>query len=113
MDVTVGSIARIMQRPATTRPLWISWLTRAQVNSIASAAGIPHSVVEAMTLAVCDGVALKLHPITHRVSEAFPFSARGFSRFCPRCLSESGGRWKIGVAARLGVRLPTAQLSTS
>jgi TniQ len=95
MDVTVGSIARIMELPATTRPLWISWLTRAQVDTIASAAGIPHSVVESMTLAVYDGVALKLDPITHRVSEAFPFSARGFSRFCPKCLSDSGGRWKL------------------
>jgi hypothetical protein len=85
MDVTVGAIARIMELPATTHPRWISWLTRAQVDAIASATGIPHSVVESMTLAAYDGSALKLDSNTHRVSEAFPFSARGFSRFCVGC----------------------------
>lgn len=98
MDVTVGSIARKMELPATTRPLWISWLTRAQVDAIASAAGIPHSVVESMTLAAYDGSALQLDPNTHRVSEASRFMR---TRWPLRTFPATRSLCEIGVRRRI------------
>ncbi|MDP7704884.1 TniQ family protein [Mycobacterium sp. TY815] len=95
MDVSIGSIARSFGLPAVSHPLWITWLDPGQIDAIAAAAGIPAPVVEAMTLSVYDGTALKLDPTTHRLDEHFPFGAVGFSRFCPACLSESGGRWQL------------------
>ena len=95
MDVRIGSIARIFGLPAVLHPLWITWLAPDQIEAIVAVAAIPASVVESMTLSVYDGAALKLDPNTHRLDENFPFGAVGFSRFCPECLAESGGRWQL------------------
>ena len=95
MDVPLGSIVRALRLPVALRPRWTTWLSAEQIDVVATAAGIASSVVESMTLGAYDGVALKLDPTTHRLDATFPFGAVRWSRFCPRCLSESNGRWKL------------------
>src|SRR3954451_25157081 len=86
--------------PIATRPAWIRWLSRGQLDVIQAATGVSSSVVEALTLNVYDGTALQLDPNSHRLDASFSFGALSRSRFCPECIRESDGRWQL--AWRLG-----------
>jgi hypothetical protein len=100
MEVSLGAIARTLDLPSATRPTWIRWLSPEQLETIEAATGVSSNAVEAMTLSVYDGTALRLDPDTHCLDEKFPFGALSWSRYCPECLSESQGRWQL--AWRLG-----------
>lgn len=52
-------------------------------------------MVEAMTLSVYNGTALRLDSKSHRLDAAFPFGALSWSRYCPGCIRESHGRWQL------------------
>ena len=83
MDLPLGAVARALDLPIATRPTWIRWLSRDQLDVIEAATGVTSSVVEALTLSVYDGVALQLDPNSHRLDATFPFGALSWSRFCP------------------------------
>lgn len=83
MDLPLGAVARALDLPIATRPTWIRWLSRDQLDVIEAATGVTSSVVEALTLNVYDGVALQLDPNSHRLDATFPFGALSWSRFCP------------------------------
>ena len=83
MDLPLGAVARALDLPIATRPTWIRWLSRGQLDVIEAATGVTSSVVEALTLSVYDGVALQLDPNSHRLDATFPFGALSWSRFCP------------------------------
>jgi hypothetical protein len=100
MALRLRAVARALDLPVATRPTWIRWLSRDQLDVIQAAAGVSTSVVEALTLSVYDGIALQLDPNSHRLDASFPFGALSRSRFCPECLRESDGRWQL--AWRLG-----------
>ena len=94
------AVARALGLPIATRPTWIRWLARDQLNAIQAATGMESSLVEALTLSVYDGIGLQLDPNSHRLDGSFPFGALSRSRFCPKCLRQSDGRWQL--AWRLG-----------
>jgi hypothetical protein len=73
----------------------MGWLSPGQLATIEAATGVSSNAVEAMTLSVYNGTALRLDPDTHRLDEKFPFGALPWSRYCPECLSESKGRWQL------------------
>jgi hypothetical protein len=95
MDLPLGAIARALDLPIATRPAWIRWLSRDQLEAIEAATGVSSSAVKAMTLGVYDGTALQLDPDSHRLDATFPFGALSWSRFCPECIRESDGRWRL------------------
>jgi hypothetical protein len=74
--------------------LWPVHLRPSDVDIIAAAADLPAAVVEAMTLARYDGVALSLDGRKGR-SGGWPWGRGRRSRYCPDCLAESGGRWQL------------------
>lgn len=100
MALPLRAVARAVGLPIATRPTWIRWLARDELNVILAATGVESSVVEALTLSVYDGIALQLDRNSHRLDMSFPFGALSRSRFCPECLRESDGRWQL--AWRLG-----------
>ena len=100
MDLSLAAVARALDLPLATRPVWIRWLSRDQLETVARATGVSSTIVEAMTLSALDGFALALHPDSHRLDVSFPFGALRWSRYCPECLTESQGRWQL--AWRLG-----------
>jgi hypothetical protein len=110
MALPLGAVARALDLPIATRPVWIRWLSRDQLEAIEAATGVSSNIVEGMTLSIYDGTALQLDPDSHRLDATFPFGALSWSRYCPECLSESQGRWQL--AWRLGWSfvcvLPTA-----
>jgi TniQ len=50
---------------------------------------------QAMTLDRYDGTGLRIRQDIRAVNRAFPRSRMRFSRFCPDCLRDSGGRWQL------------------
>jgi hypothetical protein len=95
MDLSLSAVARALGLPLTTRPVWIRWLSRDQLEVIEAVTGVSSTIVEAMTLSVYDGSALRLDPDSHRLDATFPFGALPWSRYCPECLTESQGRWQL------------------
>jgi hypothetical protein len=95
MDLPFGAVARALDLPVATRPIWIRWLSLDQLEVVEAATGVSSSVVEAMTLSVYDGTALQLDPDSHRLDATFPFGALSRSRFCPEWICESDGRWRL------------------
>jgi hypothetical protein len=83
MDLPLGAVARALDLPLTTRPVWIRRLSRDQLERGEAATGVSATIVEAMTLSVYDGTALQLHPDSHRLDATFPFGALPWSRYCP------------------------------
>ena len=52
MEIPLGSVARALDLPITTRPDWLRWLSRDQLGAIETATGVSASVAAAMTLGV-------------------------------------------------------------
>lgn len=100
MEVSLGAVARALDLPTATRPAWIKWLSRDQLDAIANATGTSSYAIRAMTLSIYDRTALQLDADSHRLDPTFPFGALSWSRYCPQCLRESQGRWQL--AWRLG-----------
>lgn len=67
MALPLRAVARALDLPVATRPTWIRWLSRDQLDVIQAATGVSTSVVEALTLSVYDGIALQLDPNSHRL----------------------------------------------
>lgn len=78
---------------------WIVQPLPEESTAIAAATGIDAAVVTAMTLSHYAGRALWINAATRAVPRTLLWRGRG-SRYCPRCLAETGGRWQL--AWRLG-----------
>ncbi|AEV73457.1 hypothetical protein A9W98_34150 [Mycobacterium gordonae] len=96
MDMTVGVLARMVGLSVATRPAWIRWIGPDELNALEAATGVSGVSIQSMTLQAYDTRALGLQPISHRLDPAFPFGALPRSRFCPRCLRATQGRWQLG-----------------
>jgi hypothetical protein len=100
MALPLRAVARALDLPIATRPTWIGWLSRDQLNVIQAATGVSTSDVEALTLSVYDGIALQLDPNSHRLDGSFR------SELCPgrasarNAYANPRGRWQL--AWRLG-----------
>jgi hypothetical protein len=100
MDLSLGAVVRWSDLPTVSKPQWISWMPRRQLSAIAMATGRSAQDISNMTLAAYDTRALRLDAASHLPDGTFPFGPLFWSRFCPDCLAESGGRWRL--AWRLG-----------
>jgi hypothetical protein len=74
---------------------WLARLTSAEAAGISVATGQPPAQLLPMTLARYDGTGLRIRPETRTANRAFPWSRMRFSRFCPECLRDTGGRWQL------------------
>lgn len=66
-----------------------------QVSALAWASGTDEDALHAMTLARYDQRALLIDRQRRRVVSRYVWGRSRGSRFCPGCLSESGGRWQL------------------
>jgi hypothetical protein len=76
-------------------PCYVVQLTGSERDDICCATGIDKTAIVAMTLEPYDGTALAIDYARRRLNPAFPFGCRAWSRYCPACLAESGGRWQL------------------
>lgn len=95
LGTTVGALARDARLSVATRPEWIRWIGPDELSALQAVTGISAVAIQAMTLQSYDGRALRLDPISHRLDHSFPFGPLPQSRFCPKCLKETRGRWQL------------------
>lgn len=83
---------------------WLVRLTESQTSSLSHATGVDAACLESMTFAGllrspdgAPGTAAPVLPLLRSPAR---------SRFCPRCLSDSGGRWQLWWRLRWGFACP-------
>ncbi|MFJ7324010.1 TniQ family protein [Streptomyces sp. NPDC101062] len=81
-------------------PNWTVALDDSEAHTVADACGLDAEGVHALTLMRYHRRAVIVFPATRRVDRTTLWGRANGSRFCPRCLAESGGRWLL--AWRLG-----------
>ena len=99
MGCTWGDFAEAVGLPPPPRgirtPSWLIRLTPTEARALHAATGTPIQTLHSMTLASLDGTALGLLPATRALDRSFPWSRFRFSRYCPECLQDNGGRWQL------------------
>ena len=82
--------------PATRYPdTWLGRLTHKQASTISLATGIDASALRAMTLEGYPPIAAGYDPQTGQTAATYPWRHTHASRFCPSCLADNEGRWKL------------------
>ncbi|MFD8706261.1 TniQ family protein [Kitasatospora sp. NPDC059648] len=76
-------------------PDWTIALREQETAAVAHASGLAPAVITAMTLAHYDQRALRIDPERRHVNRRVLWGRARGSRFCPDCLADSGGRWKL------------------
>ena len=99
MGCTWGDFAEAVGLPPPPRgirtPSWLIRLTPTEARALHAATGTPIQILHSMTLASLDGTGLGLLPATRALDRSFPWSRFRFSRYCPECLQDNGGRWQL------------------
>ena len=74
---------------------WVLQLSDAQAAAISTATQIDVTALRSMTLARYPEMAVGIDRQTGSSRLAFPWRHVHASRFCPYCLADNGGRWKL------------------
>ncbi|QHC28527.1 hypothetical protein GR129_06510 [Streptomyces sp. HF10] len=74
---------------------WVIAMTAAEREHLAQTTGVDPSLLQRMTLARWHGKALFIDQQRRRVDRKRLWGRACSSRYCPTCLSESGGRWQL------------------
>lgn len=74
---------------------WLARLTPSEAASVSVATRFAPTQLRMMTLDRYDGTGVAIRHDIRAVNRAFPWSRLRFSRFCPECLRDSGGRWQL------------------
>lgn len=98
-EVTWSQIVRAVglhqRRGDGTRTPWAQRLHPHEVTAVAHATAVEPAVLHAMTLAVFDGIGISTGRRPTRPDYGALHGLRNRSRYCPRCLDDSGGRWQL------------------
>ena len=82
--------------PASGYPdQWVGRLTDVQCSVVSTATGVDPAALRAMTLEGYPPIAAGFDPQTGQSASSYPWRHIHASRFCPFCLTENGGRWKL------------------
>jgi TniQ/Bacterial regulatory helix-turn-helix protein, lysR family len=99
LGCTWGDFAEAVGLPPRHRgvqtPAWLTRLTETEAAQLNAATGLSIEALHSMTLARLDGTGLRFRAGTRTLDRSFPWSRCRFSRYCPRCLRENGGRWQL------------------
>lgn len=95
MEVTLGDVTRQLHLPIAVKPQWIWWLPQYQLDSLQHLTGTPAADIATMTLDAYTARDLRILTESHQPDRTFPFGVVPGSRFCPECLHEKSGRWRL------------------
>lgn len=74
---------------------WLLWIPEGECSRIAEATGVDPGGVVSCTLRTYDHKAVEIDYNQGRLDPRFRFTLTRGSRYCPLCLAESGGRWRL------------------
>lgn len=95
-------------RPPRRSPAdWTISLRDGEAFAIAAACQLGTPAVTALTLARYDGVGLRINHQTGKVDRNVLWGRTKGSRFCPACLAETGGRWRLSWRLGWSFACPT------
>jgi hypothetical protein len=94
-QVALGDVAASLQLSWKQGSQWVLTVDARQCADLSAATDVAKTAVKAMTLSHYDGTALGINPVTGRLERTFPLGYRAWSRYCPLCLAETGGRWQL------------------
>jgi hypothetical protein len=77
------------------RTRWSQRLHEHEIAALAHATDVDTPVLQAMTLAVFDGTGITTGRRPRNPDYGALHGLRSRSRYCPRCLDDSGGRWQL------------------
>lgn len=80
---------------STTDAKWLVRLSAAELESASTASGFDRECLLSMTMDCFDGVCISVRDDTRRLRRSFLWGGYYRSRYCPRCLADSGGRWQL------------------
>ncbi|MFF3873010.1 TniQ family protein [Streptomyces sp. NPDC001978] len=104
LDTPLGDVRSHLGFPVRDRsgnhlrdipPDWTIALREYETSAIAHASGLSPTVITAMTLAHYDQRAFRIDLDRRHVDRRVLWGRGRGSRFCPNCLADSGGRWKL------------------
>jgi hypothetical protein len=98
LDVTVAELYEALGFCRPFSDLWRHIMlqpTDDEVTAISAATGVPPAEVRAMTLARYADSAVGIDSTTGRFAPTAPWGRVHGSRFCPHCLADTGGAWKL------------------
>ncbi|MDF3300907.1 TniQ family protein [Streptomyces tropicalis] len=95
LETALGLTPRGKNRPAGTPTNWTIALLPDEAAGIAKCTGLPPTRVHAMTLAHYDQRAVAIDKPSRSVIRPRLWGRGRDSRYCPRCLNDSGGRWQL------------------
>jgi len=87
----LGSVLPPHRRPDR----WLGNLTDKQSRVISGSTGVDTPTLRAMTLEAYPAIAAGYNPLTGQPASVYPWRHVHASRFCPKCLAENGGRWRL------------------
>jgi hypothetical protein len=82
------------------RGRWIVMLRDPEIVSVAESTGVDRLAIHTLTLERFNGTALEIDPINCRITRTYGWASRRYSRFCPQCLADTGGRWQLAWRLR-------------
>ena len=91
LRAALGSVLPSYRRPDR----WLGHLTDEQLRSISGSTGVDANTLKAMTLEAYPAIAAGYNPFTGQPASVYPWRHIHASRFCPKCLTENGGRWSL------------------
>lgn len=91
----VHAVGLHQRRGDGTRTRWAQRLHPHEVTAVAHATAVEPAVLHAMTLAVFDGIGISTGRRPTHPDYGALHGLRNRSRYCPRCLGDSGGRWQL------------------
>ena len=74
---------------------WTGRLTAQQCTTLSMVTGVDPDALRAMTLESYSAIAAGFEPYTGREAAVYPWRHCHASRFCPFCLTETGGAWRL------------------
>lgn len=81
-------------------PRWMVNLTPDQCRALTTATTVSAARLGTMTLSHFEERAMTSDTATGGLDKTFPWGPRAGSRYCPRCLAETGGRWPLAWRLR-------------
>ena len=93
-EVSRGDVQRALGL-STIDARWMVRLSAIELETAAAASGFDAACLSSMTMDRFDGVCIAIRDDTRRLRRSFSWGGYLRSRYCPRCLAESGGRWQL------------------
>lgn len=95
MHADMLSAVGLQSRNQMGTSAWMVKPSAIEIESLNVATSVPGDILESMVLQHYSERALRINPDVMTINRTFPWWRGRGSRFCPKCLDQTGGRWQL------------------